>query len=63
VTTAEGPLVYRITDKKITTPDDVQVLAPTTNQVLTLVTCYPFYYIGSAPKRMIIRAERVQGGP
>jgi len=63
VTTPEGPLVYRITDKKITTPDDVQVLAPTTNQVLTLVTCYPFYYIGSAPKRMIIRAERVQAGP
>jgi sortase A len=61
LTTPAGLLTYLVTELKITTPDDVDVLAPTTNQVLTLVTCYPFYYIGSAPKRMIVRAERVAG--
>jgi sortase A len=35
------------------------VLDPTTKDVLTLVTCYPFYYVGPAPDRFIVRAERV----
>ena len=37
-------------------PDRVDVLAPTDVPTLTLVTCYPFYFIGNAPKRYIVRA-------
>jgi len=59
VTTRQGPLSYRVTQIKITTPDDVQVLAQSPTPVLTLVTCYPFYYVGNAPKRYIVRAERL----
>src|SRR3954464_1175212 len=38
-------------------PDDVSVLQPTLGRSLTLVTCYPFYFIGSAPQRYIVRAS------
>ena len=47
---------YRIESITIVSPDRVDVLAPTEVPTLTLVTCYPFYYIGSAPKRYIVRA-------
>ncbi len=41
---------------QIVGPRDVQVLRPSSAASLTLVTCYPFYYVGSAPKRFIVRA-------
>jgi sortase A len=50
-------LRYHITEISITTPEDGSVLAPTAHASLTLVTCYPFYFIGSAPQRYIVRAE------
>jgi sortase A len=59
VTTTDGPLSYRVKEIRITTPDDLEVLAPSSKPVLTLVTCYPFYYVGNAPKRYIVRAERI----
>jgi sortase A len=34
-------------------------LQPTTGTTLTLITCYPFYYVGTAPKRFIVHAERI----
>lgn len=37
--------------------DDVSVLAPTMNPTLTLVTCYPFSFVGTAPKRFVVRAQ------
>ena len=40
-------------------PEDVSVLDPTPTPALTLVTCYPFYFVGSAPQRFIVRAVRV----
>ena len=40
-------------------PEEVSVLDPTPTRALTLVTCYPFYFIGSAPQRFIVRAVRV----
>ncbi|MGA2116737.1 MAG: class D sortase [Bryobacteraceae bacterium] len=40
-------------------PDNVGVLAPSAENVLTLVTCYPFSYIGAAPRRWIVRARQV----
>jgi sortase A len=48
--------VYRIERIWIVDPEDVSVLDPTPTRSLTLVTCYPFYYVGSAPKRYIVRA-------
>lgn len=48
--------VYRIERIWIVDPEDVSVLDPTPTRSLTLVTCYPFYFIGSAPRRYIVRA-------
>jgi sortase A len=50
---------YRVTDTSIVEPDDVSVLEPRSARSLTLITCYPFYYVGNAPNRFIVRAERV----
>ncbi|HKE87250.1 MAG TPA: class D sortase [Vicinamibacterales bacterium] len=50
--------IYRIERTWIVRPDDVSVLDPTTTPSLTLVTCYPFYFVGSAPERYIVRAVR-----
>ncbi len=48
---------YVVEKVQITSPDDVSVLQPTTRPSLTLVTCYPFYFIGSAPQRYIVSAS------
>ena len=50
---------YRVSSITIVKPDDVSVLDPTPAKTLTLVTCYPFYFIGSAPERFIVKATRV----
>jgi len=57
VTTADSVLHYVIRATRIVGPDDVSVLNPTQSPTLTLVTCYPFNYIGAAPKRFIVQAE------
>ena len=49
---------YRVTDTSIVSPDDVSVLEKRSQPSLTLITCYPFSYIGNAPKRFIIHAEQ-----
>ena len=54
--TLEGTEVYLIERTWIVDPDDISVLDPTSDPVLTLVTCYPFYFVGPAPKRYIVRA-------
>jgi len=48
--------LYAITQIQIVDPENVSVLAPTPAQTLTLVTCYPFYYVGNAPQRYIVTA-------
>jgi sortase A len=48
---------YRVTEILIVEPTDVYVLDPTDHATLTLVTCYPFYFVGSAPQRYIVKAE------
>ena len=58
-TTPLGDFRYRVVSTQVVTPDDIAVLNPSRNEVLTLVTCYPFYFVGSAPDRFIVRAERV----
>jgi sortase A len=47
---------YTIESITVVSPDRVDVLAPTAVPTVTLVTCFPFYYVGSAPKRYIVRA-------
>jgi len=59
--TLNGTHEYEVKELRVVDPDDVWVLAPTERPMLTLVTCYPFYYLGSAPLRFIVRAERVTG--
>jgi sortase A len=56
LTTLRGAYRYRVESIQIVGPDDVGVLSPTKQPTLTLVTCYPFYFVGSAPKRFIVRA-------
>lgn len=59
LTTLGGEYRYRVVSTKVVSPYDVAVLNPDGNEILTLVTCYPFYFVGSAPSRFIVRAERV----
>jgi sortase A len=49
-------LTYRVTELFVVEPTDVHVLADTGERVLTLVTCFPFHFVGSAPQRFIVRA-------
>ena len=50
-------MAYRVSRTEIVNPEDVQVLEPRAEPSLTLVTCYPFYYDGSAPQRFIVHAN------
>lgn len=59
VTTSDAVYQYRVVSTRIVNPDDVYVLDPTPHPTLTLVTCYPFEFIGHAPQRFIIHADLV----
>jgi sortase A len=50
---------YRVTELSIVAPTDTSPVRSTQHPVLTLVTCYPFYFVGSAPQRYIVRAVAV----
>jgi sortase A len=56
-------LTFAVTGKKIVDPTDVSVLKPTQEPTLTLITCYPIYYIGPAPERLIVTSRLVARGP
>lgn len=58
--TRNGAYRYRVVSTRIVRPSDVSVLAAGDSEAVTLVTCYPFYFVGPAPFRFIVRAERVQ---
>jgi len=58
VTTSYGRFGYVVDSTEIVNPTDVHVLAPTPDRELTLVTCYPFTYIGAAPQRFIVHARQ-----
>lgn len=51
---------YEVTGKRIVMPEDISVIKPTTDPQLTLITCYPTYYIGPAPKRLVVFSKLVQ---
>jgi sortase A len=57
--TTRGEFRYRVTRTAIVAPDDLSVLEPQASPALTLITCYPFSYVGPAPKRFVIHAERL----
>ena len=60
LTTLTGAYVYRVGLISIVEPEESSVLRDSGENVLTLVTCYPFGYIGPAPKRFIVRAQQVR---
>jgi sortase A len=53
--------VYRIVDTRIVSPEDTSPLRSSSDAMLTLITCYPFYIIGPAPQRFVVRAKAVEG--
>jgi sortase A len=59
VSTLTGNFKYEVVALRIVDPENVGVLAPSGENVLTLVTCYPFYFVGPAPQRWIVRAKQV----
>lgn len=59
LTTLGGSFRYRVDSLKVVRPEETGVLADDGRDVLTLVTCYPFRFVGSAPERFIVRASRI----
>jgi sortase A len=59
LTTLSGAYRYGVDSIKVVKPEDTAVLNNTDDSILTLVTCYPFYYAGPAPKRFIVRAHMI----
>jgi len=60
--TADGTYRYKVEWTEVINPTETDVLQPTREPALTLVTCYPFHYIGPAPQRFIVRARQVETG-
>jgi sortase A len=59
LSTLNGNFNYKVESLRVVNPDNVGVLAASGGNVLTLVTCYPFYFVGPAPQRWIVRAKQV----
>ena len=59
VKTSSGTFKYVVTKTRIVLANDRTVIVPTPTAVLTLSTCYPFHYIGSAPKRYIVSSQLI----
>jgi sortase A len=56
VQTDDGSFLYRVDSTSVVPPSDIRSLQPTRDAVLNLITCYPFYYAGAAPKRFVVEA-------
>jgi len=61
--TVKHSFEYVVESMEVVAPADVQVLEATSGHDLTFVTCFPFYYVGPAPKRFIVRARAVERMP
>lgn len=59
LTTPYGDFEYRVRETLIVKPEDLWVLDATLDSMLTLISCYPFVYIGHAPERFVVRADRI----
>lgn len=53
------PVTYEVTSIRIVGPDSVEVMAPNDSAVLTLITCYPFEFVGHADRRFVVRANAI----
>jgi sortase A len=62
LTTVQGAFHYFVDSTQVVEPDDTKLLDSAPGDFLTLVTCYPFYFVGPAPRRFIVRAHRMSGG-
>jgi sortase A len=60
VTTWRGVFTYEVTGTRVVEADAMEVVAPSPEPVLTLITCYPFSYFGRAPQRFVVHARRVE---
>lgn len=58
--TNSGDFQYQVESTAIVSASDVQVLQASGGRTLTLITCFPFYYVGSAPDRFIVRARQIE---
>jgi LPXTG-site transpeptidase (sortase) family protein len=63
LTTRRGRYSYRVEEILVVDPRDRSVLASTNGQRLTLITCYPFSYLGPAPQRFVVHAWLMPAGP
>ena len=61
LTTLKGSYRYRVDSTEVVDPQDTEALDESDDATLTLITCYPFYFVGSAPRRFIVRAHRSPG--
>ena len=61
IETQDGDFVYRVSGITVVSPDNTDSLRPSDQPVLNLVTCYPFTFIGHAPHRYIVKADRIGG--
>jgi sortase A len=61
LSTRDGEFEYVVESTAVVPPSDVQVLQSTSGRTLTLITCFPFSYLGSAPDRFIVRAREREG--
>jgi sortase A len=59
--TPQGTFHYVVARLRVVEPDDVSVLATSDRSSITLVTCYPFNFVGQAPKRFIVQADHIPG--
>jgi sortase A len=59
ITEPGGEYSYRVTFTDIINPDETWVLQSASGETLTLITCYPFHFVGPAPKRFVVRAHRL----
>src|SRR5580704_6982648 len=59
VTSPRGNMEYAVQYVEIVSPGDVDAINPTDDSQLTLITCYPFFYVGSAPERFIVHAKSI----
>ncbi len=62
LTTYNGSYKYRVDWTKVVRPGNISVLRPSRGATLTLITCYPFYFVGPAPDRFVVRAHRISMG-
>jgi len=63
LTTLTGSHRYRVDSTEVVEPEAIEVLDDSDDAILTLVTCYPFDFVGPAPRRFIVRAHRSPASP